>query len=638
MNHTHAVFDTDSRFVIDPKTRKIRNESSAKNVLMQGDHNSEIFAFSVDRTVEGHDMQQCSAVEVHYINISSDKKNQSSGLYAVQDVQSDPADPGKVVFSWPIRHPATMYAGKLTFRIRFKCEEAGEITYAWHTAIFAEISVSDGINADESFELEYVDIIAQWKAAATREITDAVNAGVSEWAAVESGKVRGEMTAFSAEWNDALNVERARIDNIVQLPNGSTTGDAELMDIRVGADGVTYDSAGTAVRQQFSNAVFGQNLVNANNITTGYYVFYETGWKEPSESNSFASIPVMSGKTYYISHTNNVHIALFDGAQAVSNYVAGYLNQQYVTVPDGVNLMTVSIKTEYVGELKVFSKISADDIFDGAIGSRKLSSDVQDNVGKAANLKKEVTVGDGGEYSSILQALIENQGSTRFFVMSGSYDVYAEYVECYGENYFENYTGYRTSQNNFDAGLYLHDGCELIGIGEVNLTFDYQGNNENVKKFFSPINTTQNNVVNNINITVGNGSCRYIVHDDFATAKGTSHFKNCVFSGSSYFTTSMGCGMGTANTYIIENCCFLNNAGFAIAYHNNVASGMNKLIIKDCYCGGASIRGAHYGTSAEKSKMLVCGCKAHKIYSIFGDEANYPNENIELVAWNNEVD
>ena len=61
-----------------------------------------------------------------------------------------------------------------------------------------------------------------------------------------------------------VDVERKRIDNL--LNTGSYDADSELLDIRVGADGKQYSTAGEAVRKQFENT--NNSITNGiNNLT-----------------------------------------------------------------------------------------------------------------------------------------------------------------------------------------------------------------------------------------------------------------------------------------------------------------------------------------------------------------------------------
>lgn len=74
--------------------------------------------------------------------------------------------------------------------------------------------------------------------------------------------VYSQLLSAYGETERQLAVERARINNLAKLAAGSTTGDAELADIRVGANGETYETAGDAVREQIGSL---NNLTSEDN-------------------------------------------------------------------------------------------------------------------------------------------------------------------------------------------------------------------------------------------------------------------------------------------------------------------------------------------------------------------------------------
>ena len=65
-----------------------------------------------------------------------------------------------------------------------------------------------------------------------------------------------------------IQVQKARIDTLTTLPEGSTTGDAELIDARVGINGTTYSNLGDSIRGQLDNIV---------SISPNLYEFGDTG-------------------------------------------------------------------------------------------------------------------------------------------------------------------------------------------------------------------------------------------------------------------------------------------------------------------------------------------------------------------------
>lgn len=262
--HRHQVIDKDALFTVDAIKRTIVNTDPNKNLIMQGDHNSERFTFKIPRYIEGHDMLMSNHVTVPFLNTETTGKNKdrkyATGVYMVSDLEVSAEDKNYLTCSWLISRNATNYTGDLNFQLVLSCMNGSTIDYRWKTDIFKDIHVIESLDADLVFEAEYVDVIEQWKLDTFEELTAYIDNGIKthvDVKQIETNKndisnLRSDMNKSDASLAASIMTQTSRIDQFTSLPEGSTTGNSELADIRVGANGDKYPNAGTAVREQYN--------------------------------------------------------------------------------------------------------------------------------------------------------------------------------------------------------------------------------------------------------------------------------------------------------------------------------------------------------------------------------------------------
>ena len=128
--------------------------------------------------------------------------------------------------------------------------------------------------------------------------------GSAQQAAASAEDAAGVVAPLTQALNtqgQQISVLESRMDTFASLTEGSTTGDAELQDIRVAADGTVYPTAGDAVRGQVSQLTAACFETISYKYAPGYLTI--TGYVSPATSSlEYVSemIPVLPGFTFNI--------------------------------------------------------------------------------------------------------------------------------------------------------------------------------------------------------------------------------------------------------------------------------------------------------------------------------------------------